>query len=136
MAKIKKNADSPKRGQFRITDEGLVFYKKHSSGVQENPRTDSMTTEKQNQMHADNPQEPMRISVEKLFPSGALILTTEYRGKYYRHRYFQYTAAEAKRIFREYVLDEDSKIFREVPPLRVENPRQEIIAQRLARGES
>jgi len=39
--------NSPKRGQFRITDEGLVFYKKHSSGVQENPRTDSMTTEKQ-----------------------------------------------------------------------------------------
>jgi len=58
--------------------------------------------------------ERIEITVQRPL-GGGLLLTTMYRGNYYKHRYFDYKLPEAMALFREYVKDEDSKIFRNIP---------------------
>jgi hypothetical protein len=53
----------------------------------------------------------MLIDTEKLFPSGDIILTTYYKGEFYKKRYSCYSLAEAKKLFRAYVKEEQKKIF-------------------------
>ncbi len=55
----------------------------------------------------------MQITVERLRPSGMLLLTTIYKGEYYSHRYMDYTEKQAKRAFREHIHEQDAKIIRE-----------------------
>jgi hypothetical protein len=53
----------------------------------------------------------MLIDTEKLFPSGDYILTTYYKGEFYRVRYILCSLTEAKKLFREYIKEEQKKIF-------------------------
>jgi hypothetical protein len=53
----------------------------------------------------------MIIDTEKLFPSGDIILTTYYKGEFYKKQYSGYSLAEAKKLFREYIKEEQKKIF-------------------------
>lgn len=56
----------------------------------------------------------MEINIEVLFPSGDLLLSTDYRGNYYKFRYSGYTKREAKTAFKAYVKEQDALIIREV----------------------
>lgn len=56
----------------------------------------------------------MDINIEVLFPSGDLLLSTDYRGNYYKFRYNGYTKKEAKAEFVAYVIEQDALIIREV----------------------
>jgi len=51
----------------------------------------------------------------KRTPNG-LLLTTIHKDQYYHRLYQGYTASQANQLFREYVIAEDAKIFREVKP--------------------
>jgi len=53
----------------------------------------------------------MIIDTEKLFPSGDYILTTYYKGEFYKMRYILCSSSEAKKKFREYIKQEQKKIF-------------------------
>ena len=53
----------------------------------------------------------MIIDTEKLFPSGDIILTTYYKGESYKIRYVGYSITEAKKMFKEYIKQEQSKVF-------------------------
>ena len=47
----------------------------------------------------------MDISVERLFPSGDILLTTLKDGYYIHQRYNGYTLRDAKRMFRAFVAE-------------------------------
>jgi len=53
----------------------------------------------------------MIIDTEKLFPSGDIILTTYYKGEFYKKIYSGYSLAEAKKLFKEYIKKQNSLIF-------------------------
>jgi len=48
----------------------------------------------------------MKIDIEKLFPSGDIILTTHYKGVFYKKRYAAYSLTEAKKLFRRHVKEQ------------------------------
>ena len=53
----------------------------------------------------------MKIDIEKLFPSGDYVLTTYYKGEFYKMRYILFSLSEAKKRFKEYVKEQNSLIF-------------------------
>lgn len=52
----------------------------------------------------------MKIDLEKLFPSGDIILTAYYKGQFYKKRYVGYSLPEAKKLFKQYVKEQCSLI--------------------------
>lgn len=53
----------------------------------------------------------MKIDLEKLFPSGDIILTAYFKGQFYKKRYAAYSVADAKKLFKQYVKEQCSLIF-------------------------
>ena len=50
----------------------------------------------------------MKIDLEKLFPSGDIILTAYYKGQFFKKRYAAYSLTEAKKLFKQYVKEQAS----------------------------
>ena len=138
---LRREIEAGAAGRTIVTDDWLRWARVELRRLMKQRRVEDARISARRGNPADaskilNPAEArMKIFTNKLYPSGALELATEYRGNRYHMRYDGYTAAEAKRRFREYVLEEDGKIVRE----RRENPadaRLNATAARLARGES
>ena len=51
------------------------------------------------------------MSIEATKTHSGIFLETIYRNQYYHKLYIGYNLKEAKKLFKEYVLKEDSKIF-------------------------
>ena len=51
------------------------------------------------------------MSIESTKTHSGIFLETIYRNQYYHKLYIGYNLKEAKKLFKEYVLKEDSKIF-------------------------
>lgn len=54
------------------------------------------------------------MDIDISYDNGMMILTTLYKGILYQHRYLFYTEYEAIQLFKQYVIEEDSKIIREI----------------------
>ena len=57
------------------------------------------------------PHDSKSMVVERLFPSGDLLITKTYKGIFYKRRFCGYPIAMAKKLFTQQIKEKDSKRF-------------------------
>lgn len=68
-------------------------------------------TERQLFAISEIPHNTTHMVVERLLPSGDLLITKRHKGKFYKQRYVGYPISMAKKLFTQYVKAEEINIF-------------------------
>lgn len=99
MYQVYARLDDGRVYQGRSAGEGMIFHGKRLK-TKRAPVGDRIFP----YPPRNNPgKEQLDISVERMVPSGGLLLSTIWKGQYYRRRYYNYTVKDAKKEFRRFM---------------------------------